>query len=110
MAHFSKAPNFGPTGNFFEINFVTIISIILVIITILSAVYLAHANSVATKGYALKSLNHERSSLVKDYGVWNMRTSEIKSLDYLKTKSKKLGLTTIIEEKFIRGDMVIAKK
>ena len=93
-----------------EISFLTIITAIVILIGTLGLIYLAHSNQVATKGYALKKLEHERAILTKDYGVWNMKVSEIKSLDYLKEKAFSSGMIYVNNGKFIRGNTAVAKK
>jgi hypothetical protein len=47
----------------------------------LSLSYLSYANSVATKGYALKNLQSERISLERERESWNLRLVRLQSAD-----------------------------
>jgi len=85
--------------------FVTII-----LIAFISLVYLAHANRNATKGYAIKNLEIERSRLMTDNEVLDMEIAQVKALDNLQNDPKILSMIKSEQPKFVRGDSAIAAK
>ena len=60
----------------------------IILVAIISLVYLAHANSNATKGYALKNLELKRSQLLTENEVWDMQIAQVKSLQALQNDPK----------------------
>jgi|GEM_PF-392672 len=92
----------------FGMTSLTFLTIILV--AIVSLVYLAHANSNATKGYALKNLELRRAQLLTENEVWDMQISQIKSLQALQSDPKIRSMVKADTPMFVRGDSAIASK
>lgn len=82
----------------------------IVLIAIISLVYLAHANRNATKGYALKSLEIQRSQLLTENEVWDMQIAQVKSLQALENDPKIKTMVKADQPMFVRGDTAIASK
>lgn len=92
----------------FGMTSLTFLTIILV--AIVSLVYLAHANSNATKGYALKNLELKRSQLLTENEVMDMQISQVKSLQALQSDPKIRSMVKADTPMFVRGDSAIASK
>lgn len=97
----SQKIEFGKTS----LTFLTII-----LVAIVSLVYLAHANSNATKGYALKNLELKRSQLLTQNEVLDMQIAQVKSLAALQNDPKIQRMVKADQPMFVRGDSAIAKK
>lgn len=82
----------------------------IVLVAIISLVYLAHANSNATKGYALKNLELRRSQLLTENEVWDMQIAQVKSLQALQDDPKIRTMVKAEQPLFVRGDSAIAAK
>jgi hypothetical protein len=92
----------------FGMTSLTFLTIILV--AIVSLVYLAHANSNATKGYALKNLELRRSQLLTENEVLEMQIAQVKSLQALQSDPKIRSMVKADTPMFVRGDSAIASK
>ncbi|MDH5597164.1 MAG: hypothetical protein OEY44_03605 [Candidatus Peregrinibacteria bacterium] len=92
----------------FGMTSLTILTFIL--IAIVSLVFLAHSNSTATKGYALKSLELRRSQLLTENEVWDMQIAQVKSLQALESDPKIRSMVKADQPMFVRGDTAIAAK
>jgi hypothetical protein len=72
--------------------------------------YLANANRNATKGYALKTLEKERSRLVTENEIWSMQIAKVQALTNLQNDPKIMNMVKANEPLFIRGDTAVASK
>lgn len=80
------------------------------IVCIISMLYLAHSNKVATKGYELKSLKEERSMLMTENEVWNMKIARSQAIEKIKSDPLIAQMKTAEAPKYIRADTAVAKK
>lgn len=80
----------------------------IILIAVVSLVYLAHANSNATKGYTLKNLEIERGRLLTENEILDMEIAQIKSLENLKDDPKFSSMVKTDQLVFVRGDSAIA--
>ena len=93
-----------------EVGINLLIFMIIVIVAIISLIFLAHANKNATKGYALKNLEKQRTNLVTENEVWDMEIANVKSLENLLNDPKILSMRKADQPRFMRGDTAIASR
>lgn len=92
----------------FGVTSLTFLTITLV--AIISLVYLAHANSNATKGYALKNLELRRSQLLTQNEILDMQIAQTKALQAIQSDPKIKTMVQANQPLFIRGDSAIASR
>lgn len=80
------------------------------IICIVSLIYLAHSNKVATKGYELKQLKEERSMLMTENEIWNMKIARSTAIEKIKTDPLIAQMREPNQALYIRTDTAVAKK
>lgn len=80
------------------------------IICVVSLLYLAHSNKVATKGYELKSLKEERSMLMTENEVWNMKIARSQAIEKIKTDPVIASMQEVNQPQYIRTDTAVAQK
>lgn len=93
-----------------EFGMTSMVFFTITLVAIISLVYLAHANRNATKGYALKSLEIERSELLTENEVWDMQIAQVKSLQTLENDPKIRQMVKAEQPLFVRGDSAIASR
>jgi hypothetical protein len=93
-----------------EVGVTSLVFVTITLVAIVSLAYLAHSNRNATKGYALKTLEAKRTSLVTENEVWDMQIAKVKSLDALANDPKIAGMIAAEQPMFIRGDTAVAVK
>ena len=77
----------------------------------ISIIYLSYSNSVATKGYALKELEKERSYLITVNESWNMRLSQARSIQTIsESPVVQAMIPNTKKPKFMYGDSAVAVK
>lgn len=80
------------------------------VICVVSLLYLAHSNKVATKGYELKNLKEERSMLMTENEVWNMKIARSRAIEKIKTDPLIAQMKELKQPLYIRTDTAVAKK
>lgn len=80
------------------------------LVAVISLVYLVHANRNATRGYAIKNLELERSRLLMENEVWDMEIAKVKALGSLEKDEKILSMVKADKPQFIRGDTAVASR
>lgn len=80
------------------------------IICVVSLFYLAHSNQVATKGYELKSLKEERSALMTENEIWNMKIARSQAIESIKKDPVIAKMQEVKQPQYIRTDTAVAKK
>lgn len=93
-----------------EMGINTLVFTTITLICVISLLYLAHANKVATKGYQLKNLKEERNLLMTENEIWNMKIARSQAIDTLKKDPLIAKMKTAGELKYIRTDTAVAKK
>lgn len=93
-----------------EVGVNAVVFIIIVLVALISLAYLANANRNATKGYALKNLEYERSRLLTENEVWDMEIAQVQSLNTIQNDPKIKSMVSIDKPLFIRGDTAIAAR
>lgn len=93
-----------------EVGVNAVVFIIIVLVALISLAYLANANRNATKGYALKNLEYERSRLLTENEVWDMEIAQVQSLATIQNDPKIKSMVSIDKPLFIRGDTAIAAR
>lgn len=63
---------------------VSLTVVVTLLALVVSLIYLAHANRVATRGYAIKKLEIQKTQLVTQNEIWRQQVSEAKSLTALR--------------------------
>jgi hypothetical protein len=71
---------------------------------------LAYSNQNATKGYALKNLEMERTQLLTENEVWDMEIARVQALSNIQNDPKVLSMVKTDQPMFVRGDTAIASK
>ncbi len=80
------------------------------IICVVSLLFLAHSNKVATKGYELKSLKEERSMLMTENEIWNMKIARSRAIEKIKTDPVIAQMQVVKTPQYIRTDTAVAQK
>ena len=80
------------------------------IVCVVSLFYLAHSNKVATKGYELKGLQEERSMLITENEVWNMKIARSQAIEKIKTDPVIASMQEVNQPQYIRTDTAVAQK
>jgi len=80
------------------------------IICVVSLLYLAHSNKVATKGYELKNLKEERSMLMTENEIWNMKIARSQAIENIKTDPVIAQMQEVTQPQYIRTDTAVAQK
>jgi len=87
---------------------VSLTFVVLGLALVVSLVYLAHANRVATRGYVLKSLEIEKSNLITESEIWKQQVSEAKSLAVIKNSPVVQEMREVDGARYIRADVSVA--
>ena len=93
-----------------EVGVNAVVFIIIVLVALISLAYLANSNRNATKGYALKTLELQRSKLLTENEVWDMEIARVQALNSIQNDPKVKSMVSIDKPLFIRGDTAIAAK
>ncbi len=93
-----------------EVGVNAVVFIIIVLVALISLAYLANSNRNATKGYALKTLELQRSKLLTENEVWDMEIARVQALSSIQNDPKVKSMVSIDKPLFIRGDTAIAAK
>jgi len=93
-----------------EVSVNALVFAIIVLVALISLAYLANANRNATKGYALKNLEVERSQLLTENEVWDMEIAQTQALANIQNDPKVKSMVKTDAPLFIRGDTAIAAK
>ena len=93
-----------------EVGLSSLVFVTIVLVGMISFVYLVHSNRNATRGYALKTLELERSKLLMENEVWDMEIAKVKSLETLENDPKIQRMVRAEKPVFIRGDTAIAAR
>jgi len=67
----------------FVLNPYTIIFFLVLFIAMTSFLYLSEFNAIATQGVVINDLERDRSTLIIENEVWNMRIAKLKSMDVI---------------------------
>ncbi len=93
-----------------EVGVNALVFVIISLVVVISLVYLANSNRNATKGYALKNLEVERTQLLTENEVWNMEIARVQALANIQSDPKVRAMVKTTTPMFIRGDTAIAAK
>lgn len=93
-----------------EVGLSSLVLVTIVLVGMISLAYLVHSNRNATRGYALKTLELERSKLLMENEVWDMDIAKVKSLEALQNDPKIQRMVRADKPVFIRGDTAIAAR
>jgi hypothetical protein len=93
-----------------EVGVNALVFAIIVLVALISLIYLAYSNRNATKGYALKNLEMERSQLLTENEVWDMEIARVQALSNIQNDPKIRSMVKTDEPMFVRGDTAIASK
>ncbi len=94
----------------FEIGPASLILGLIMISVTMSLVYLAHYNSVATKGYDLRRLEADRQQLMTQYDIKNMKLAEAKALTTISSSEKAGSMRRPAGATFIQGATALASR
>ena len=93
-----------------EVGMNSLVFVTIALVILISLGYLAHSNSNATKGYALKNLELRRSRLMTENEVWDMQIAEVKALQNIQSDPEIASMVKADQPQFVRGDTAIAAK
>lgn len=99
-----------PLSHKVEVGANALVFVIITLVAIISLAYLGYSNRNATKGYALKTLELERSRLVTENEVWDMEIARVQALANIQSDPKIKSMVKTDSPMFIRGDTAIAAK
>ena len=86
----------------------SLVIFVVTLICLISLAYLVHSNKTATKGYVLKQLQKEKSQLVIENEIWDMKISRARSLASLGSNSFVAKMVDSSTPTFVRGDSAMA--
>jgi len=81
-----------------------IVLVTIVLVCVVSLLYLAEFNEIATEGVIIDSLKSQRDRLIIENEVWNMRISDVKSLDVIQSTGKVRGMVFVDEFLYIKDE------
>jgi len=93
-----------------EVGVNALVFVIISLVVVISLVYLANSNRNATKGYALKNLELERTQLLTENEIWNMEIARVQALANIQNDPKVRAMVKTTTPMFVRGDTAIAAK
>ncbi len=93
-----------------EVGVNALVSVIIALVVVISLAYLANSNRNATKGYALKNLEIERTQLLTENEVWDMEIARVQALANIQNDPKIRSMVKTDTPLFVRGDTAIASK
>lgn len=99
-----------PLSHKVEVGINALTFVIIVLVALISLAYLANANRNATKGYALKSLEYQRTQLLTENEVWDMEIARVQALANIQTDPVVTAMVKADKPLFVRGDTAIAAK
>ncbi len=99
-----------PLSHKVEVGVNALVFVIIALVTFISLAYLANSNRNATKGYALKNLEVERSELLTENEVWDMEIARVQALANIQNDPKIKRMVKSDTPLFVRGDTAIASK
>ena len=99
-----------PLSHKVEVGINALTFVIIVLVALISLAYLANANRNATKGYALKSLEYQRTQLLTENEVWDMEIARVQALANIQNDPVVTSMVKADKPLFVRGDTAIASK
>ncbi|MBN2096063.1 hypothetical protein JW752_01550 [Candidatus Peregrinibacteria bacterium] len=99
-----------PLSHKVEVGVNALVFVIIALVAFISLAYLANSNQNATKGYALKNLEVQRSQLLTENEVWDMEIARVQALANIQNDPKIQRMVKTDTPLFIRGDTAIASK
>ena len=99
-----------PLSHKVEVGVNALVFVIIALVAFISLAYLANSNRNATKGYALKNFEIERSQLLTENEVWDMEIARVQALASIQNDPKIQRMVKTDTPMFIRGDTAIAAK
>lgn len=99
-----------PLSHKVEVGVNALVFVIIALVAFISLAYLANANRNATKGYALKTLEIERSQLLTENEVWDMEIARVQALASIQNDPKVRTMVKTDAPMFMRGDTAIAAR
>ena len=99
-----------PLSHKVEVGINALVFVTIALVAIISLAYLANSNRNATKGYALKNLELQRSQLLTENEVWDMEIARVQALANIQNDPKVKSMVKTDTPLFIRGDTAIASK
>ena len=93
-----------------ELSVNALVFVIIGLVVIISLAYLWNSNANATKGYALKNLELQRTNLVTQNEVMDMEIARVQALDKIQNDPKVKTMVRADQPLFVRGDTAIASK
>lgn len=97
-----------PLSHKVEVGMNALMFVIIGLVAFISLAYLANANRNATKGYALKNLEYQRTQLMTENEVWDMEIARVQALANIQTDEKIQRMVKADKPMFVRGDTAIA--
>lgn len=78
------------------------------LILLLALFILFHENANATKGYRLRTLEHERSALLLEEEILNMQIAEYQALEYLQEDKRIQAMMPVKNPIYVRQEQDVA--
>lgn len=99
-----------PLSRKVEVGMNALLFVIISLVAVISLLFLANANRNATKGYALKSLEYERTQLLTENEIWDMEIARVQALAAIQNDDAIKRMVKADQPMFVRGDTAIASK
>lgn len=78
------------------------------LILLLALLILFHENANATKGYTLRSLEHQRSALLLEEEIVNMQVAQQQAIETLQNDPRIVGMIAVRTAGYIQADQTVA--
>ncbi len=91
-----------------EIGPKVVVVFLFLVSVLMSLMYLAHFNKVATKGYEVKRLDANRQQLLAQYGLSDMHLAETKTMDRLVNSDKVVHMKSARRVTFVNSNTALA--
>lgn len=93
-----------------ELGATSLLFVVVALALVVSLIYLAHANRVATRGYVIKRLEAEKSAIVTTNEIWRQQVSEAKSLATLKASAPVQDMVPVRDVTYINPELSVAQR
>lgn len=78
------------------------------LILLLALLILFHENATATEGYKLRTLEHQRSSLLLEQEIVNMQVAQQQAIETLQKDKRITSMLTLNKAGYIQADQSVA--
>jgi hypothetical protein len=89
---------------------VSLVFVVGLLALVVTLIYLAHANRVATRGYVIKKLETEKVTITTENEIWRQQVSEAKSLETIRNSSALEKMVRVKNATYLRTEQTVASR